>query len=394
MTDEAKRSAAGDEPARRTGKPDYKVYRSRPRLLRRGTDDDALAELRAPGAPTPGAKPGYEVHRGRGPRLPSLPKRAPRVPGRRRPITPGRVIKWVAIALAGWIGVSAVLFMISAQIQRGDLAGKVGEQLDPGPYPLTGANTILVLGSDARTEGLAEPGSGGPSRSDSIMLLRVGGGANASLSIPRDTVVDIPGHGTNKINAAYAFGGPALATQTVKEFLGIEINHVVEVSFENFPQLVDALGGVTYKGPAVLSRINGGNRNGGYTLRLPKGETEIDGRQALALARTRKNLRNPAEDDLTRAKRQQQLVSAMKGKVTSFETFIRLPWVSWAAPKAVRSDMAGPTLLGVAMASITSGSSTPRVLEPSGRTTLSDGGAGLTVDDATKQAAVARLLRG
>jgi LCP family protein required for cell wall assembly len=394
MTDEAKRSAAGDEPAGRTGKPDYKVYRSRPRLLRRGTDDDALSELRAPGAPAPGAKPGYEVHRGRGPRLPSLPKRAPRVPGRRRPITPGRVIKWVAIALAGWIGVSAVLFMISAQIQRGDLAGKVGEQLDPGPYPLTGANTILVLGSDARTEGLAEPGSGGPSRSDSIMLLRVGGGANASLSIPRDTVVDIPGHGTNKINAAYAFGGPALATQTVKEFLGIEINHVVEVSFENFPQLVDALGGVTYKGPAVLSRINGGSRNGGYTLRLPKGETEIDGRQALALARTRKNLRNPAEDDLTRAKRQQQLVSAMKDKVTSFETFIRLPWVSWAAPKAVRSDMAGPTLLGVAMASITSGTSTPRVLEPSGRTTLPDGGAGLTVDDATKQAAVARLLKG
>jgi LCP family protein required for cell wall assembly len=394
MTDEAKRSAAGDEPARRTGKPDYKVYRSRPRLLRRGADDDALAELRAPGAPKPEAKPGYEVRRGRGPRLPSLPKRAPRVPGRRRPITPGRVIKWVAIALFAWVGVSAVLFMISAQIQRGDLAGKVGEQLDPGPYPLTGANTILVLGSDARTEGLAEPGSGGPSRSDSIMLLRVGGGANASLSIPRDTVVDIPGHGTNKINAAYAFGGPALATQTVKEFLGIEINHVVEVSFENFPQLVDALGGVTYKGPAVLSRINGGNRNGGYTLRLPKGETEIDGRQALALARTRKNLRNPAEDDLTRAKRQQQLVSAMKDKVTSFETFIRLPWVSWAAPKAVRSDMAGPTLLGVAMASITSGGSTPRVLEPSGRTTLSDGGAGLTVDDATKQAAVARLLKG
>ena len=394
MTDEAKRSAADDEPARRGGRPDYKVYRSRPRLLRRRTEDDALAELRAPGAPKPAGEREYEVHRGRGPRVPSLPKRAPRVPGRRRRITPGRVIKWAAIALVAWIGVSALLFMISAQIQRGDLASKVGAQLDPGPYPLTGANTILVLGSDARTEALAEPGSGGPSRSDSIMLLRIGGGANASLSIPRDTVVDIPGHGTNKINAAYAFGGPALATQTVKAFLGIEINHVVEVSFENFPQLIDALGGVTYKGPAVLSRINGGNRNGGYTLRLPKGETEIDGRQALALARTRKNLRNPAEDDLTRAKRQQQLVSAMKDKVTSFETFIRLPWVSWAAPKAVRSDMAGPTLLGVAMASITSGGSTPRVLEPSGRTTLPDGGAGLTVDDATKQAAVARLLRG
>ena len=259
---------------------------------------------------------------------------------------------------------------------------------------MTGANTILVLGSDARTEGLAEPGSGGPSRSDSIMLLRIGGGANASLSIPRDTVVEIPGHGTGKINAAFAFGGPALATRTVKEFLGIEINHVVEVSFENFPQLVDALGGVTYKGGCVHSKINGGRRNGGTTLRLKRGETEINGRQALALARTRKNLCNPSEDDLTRARRQQQLVAAMKDKVTSFETFIRLPWVSWAAPRAVRSDMAGPTLLGVVGASLTGGAGKQRVLKPSGGTTLPDGGAGLTVDDATKQAEVERFLRG
>src|SRR5215204_4374263 len=354
--------------------PDYKVYRSRPRLLRRGPAQNGLAELKAPDAP-----PEHDVQRG-GRRLPKLPRF-----GRPSRLTPGRVVKWLLIALAGWIALSAALFMISAQIQRGDVADKVGAQLDPGPYPLTGANTILVLGSDARTEGLAEPGSGGPSRSDSIMLLRIGGGANASLSIPRDTVVEIPGHGTAKINAAYAIGGPALATRTVKQFLGIEVNHVVEVSFENFPQLVDALGGVTYKGGCVHSKINGGRRNGGTTLRIPRGETEINGRQALALARTRKNLCNPSEDDLTRAKRQQQLVAAMKDKVTSFETFIRLPWVSWAAPRAVRSDMAGPTLLGVAMASITSGSSQPRVLKPTGA---------LTVDDTSKQAAVDELLEG
>jgi LCP family protein required for cell wall assembly len=363
--------------------PDYKVYRSRPRLLRRGPEQNGLAELKAPDAP-----PEHDVRRG-GRRLPKLPRF-----GRPSRLTPGRVVKWLLIALAGWIALSAALFMISAQIQRGDLADKVGAQLDPGPYPLTGANTILVLGSDARTEGLAEPGSGGPSRSDSIMLLRIGGGANASLSIPRDTVVDIPGHGTAKINAAYAFGGPALATQTVKQFLGIEVNHVVEVSFENFPQLVDALGGVTYKGGCVHSKINGGRRNGGTTLRLKRGETEIDGDQALALARTRKNLCNASEDDLTRAKRQQQLVAAMKDKVTSFETFIRLPWVSWAAPRAVRSDMAGPTLLGVAAASLTGGAGKQRVLKPTGRVTLPDGGAGLTVDDATKRAEVERFLGG
>ena len=380
-------------------KPEYKVYRSRPRFLSRrdegGGVTQGLRELRAPAD----APPDYNVHGGGGRRRPTLPwrrSRGPLPPGTAPPrrITPGRVLKWVAIALAGWIVLSVVLFMVSAQIQHGDLAGKVGSQLDPGPYPLTGANTILVLGSDARTKGLAEPGSGGPSRSDSIMLLRIGGGANASLSIPRDTVVDIPGHGSNKINAAYAFGGPALAIQTVKQFLGIDVNHVVEVSFENFPELVDALGGVTYKGGCVHSEINGGRRNGGTTLRLKKGSTEINGKQALALARTRKNLCAPNENDLDRAKRQQQLVAAMKDKVTSFETFVRLPWVSWAAPKAVRSDMAGPTLLGVVGASLTGGQQKERVLQPSGGVTLPDGGAGLTVNDAEKQAEVERFLRG
>ena len=387
MADEEQPSSAG-----RGGKPEYKVYRSRPRLLRRRDYADpaaaGLEQLRAPDAPPPD----YEVHRTgrRRPRLPALPRF-----GARRPqLSPGRIVKWLLIALLGWFALSAALFMVSAQIQRGDLADRVGPQLDGGPYPLTGANTILVLGSDARTEDLAEPGSGGPGRSDSIMLLRIGGGANASLSIARDTVVDIPGHGTDKINAAYAFGGPALATRTVKQFLGIEVNHVVEVSFENFPQLIDALGGVTYKGGCVRSKINGGRSNGGTTLRLKRGETEIDGDQALALARTRKNLCNPSEDDLTRAKRQQQLVAAMKDKVTSFETFIRLPWVSWAAPRAVRSDMAGPTLLGVVGATLSGGGGKQRVLEPSGGVTLPGGGAGLTVDDATKQAAVERFLRG
>ena len=370
--------------------PEYKVYRSRPRLLRRrdeGSADGAggLERLRAPDSPPP-----VKEAKRSGPRLPARP----RLGGGRRRLSPGRVVKWLLIALIGWFALSAALFMLSAQIQRGDLAAKVGSQLDDGPYPLTGANTILVLGSDARTEGLAEPGSGGPSRSDSIMLLRIGGGANASLSIPRDTVVPIPGHGTDKINAAYAFGGAALSTQTVKQYLGVEVNHVVEVSFENFPDLIDALGGVTYKGGCVRSRINGGRRNGGTTLRIPRGEAEIDCDLALALARTRTNLCYPSEDDLARAKRQQQLVAAMKDKVTSFETFVRLPWVSWAAPRAVRSDMAGPTLLGVVGASLTGGSGKERVLKPSGGVTLPGGGQGLTVDDATKRAAVARFLKG
>jgi hypothetical protein len=80
--------------------------------------------------------------------------------------------------------------------------------------------------------------------------------------------------------------------------------------------------------------------------------------------------------------------------VTSFETFVRLPWVSWAAPKAVRSDMAGPQLLGLIGAEIIGGSADRDVLRPSGFTTLPDGGQGLTVDDAAKQRAVEKFLQG
>ena len=161
-----------------------------------------------------------------------------------------------------------------------------------------------MLGSDAREPGKAEPGAtiGGPSRADSILLIRAGGGKSAKLSIPRDTVVDIPGHGPDKINAAYAIGGPSLMINTVEEYLGIEVNHVIEVNFGNFPEFIDALGGINVKTSCVCSDINGGKKNGGTTLKLKRGDNHLSGEQALALARTRKNACNPAENDLARAK--------------------------------------------------------------------------------------------
>ena len=96
---------------------------------------------------------------------------------------------------------SLVVFLVSAQIQSSKISDAAEAKLSGGGYPLTSPNTILVLGSDARTKDTAEPGAqtiGQPSRSDSILLLRVGGGANAQLSVLRDTVVDIPGHGRAK----------------------------------------------------------------------------------------------------------------------------------------------------------------------------------------------------
>jgi LCP family protein required for cell wall assembly len=199
-------------------------------------------------------------------------------------------VRWLALALAGWIVLSVLVFLVSAQIQQGTVSDAADQYLGGADYPLWSPNNVLVLGSDQRSAETREPGAQtGVGRADSVLLLRVGGGANSRLSIARDTIVDIPGFGRQKINAAFALGGTALAVQTVESYTGVDVNHVVVVSFEDFPALIDAMGGITYHGGCVVSRINGGFRNGGYTLRLRAGKTHIDGRQALALARTRKN---------------------------------------------------------------------------------------------------------
>ena len=179
------------------------------------------------------------------------------------------------------------------------------------------------------------------------MLIRTGGGHAARLSIPRDTVVEIPGHGLQKINAAHEFGGPAESVSVIKHWLGVPINHVVEVNFESFPQLIDAMGGVSYTGGCIISKLDGGSTNGGFTLRLSAGTHHLDGEEALALSRTRENLCAPNETDIQREEHQQALFTDMKSQLLSPSSFLRLPWIAWHAPPAIISDMSGAELLGM-----------------------------------------------
>lgn len=314
----------------------------------------------------------------------------------RRPVTPGRVVKWIALAIAAWLALSLVLFLASAQIEQGKVSDSAERALDGGgPLPFT-PNTILVIGSDARPKGTREGGAnvvGEPSRADTLMLIRTGGFKSARLSIPRDTVVDIPGHGEDKINAAYAIGGPALTITTVERFLGLKVNHLVEVNFDNFPDFIDALGGVDVTLPKpVKAELDGGDDAGGTSIDLPRGTSHLDGRLALALARVRVNERDPGENDIDRAERQQRILNAIRGKLISGSTFVRLPWVSWTAPKAIRTDMSGPTLLALFAAIQMGGNPEPRVLKPSGVATTPGGGSGLVVSDDEKRSEVARFL--
>jgi LCP family protein required for cell wall assembly len=311
-------------------------------------------------------------------------------------LTRKRVLLGLVSLLLGWVLLSLLLFLASSHFERTSPPADVAAVLDSAGYPLTSANNILVLGSDRRQKNSKEPGANktGPSRSDTIMVIRTGGGHAARLSIPRDTVLDIPGHGLQKINAAYAFGGPALSISVIKRYLGIPINHLVEVNFEDFPALIDAMGGVDYTGDCVVARLDGGFGNGGYTLRLSKGTHHLDGKAALALARARENLCRAGQSDIQRVEHQQALFAAMKSRLLSFSSFFRLPFIAWDAPPTIISDMSGPTLLGLFGALAISGTPPTEVLKPSGATTLPDGEQGLTVSEGERRAAVERFMRG
>ncbi len=295
-----------------------------------------------------------------------------------------------------WLALSVILFLLSSHFERTSPPSDVDAALTPAGFPLTSANNILVLGSDRRQKNSKEPGAEttGPGRSDTIMLIRTGGGHSARLSIPRDTVVEIPGHGLQKINAAHAYGGPAESISVISHWLGVPINHLVEVNFENFPQLIDAMGGVSYTGGCIVSRLDGGSSNGGYTLRLPAGTHQLNGKQALALARTRENLCEPNETDIQREQHQQALFNDMKSRLMSPSSFLRLPLIAWNAPPAIISDMSGPELLGLFAALSIGGTPPTRVLYPTGAVRLPSGEDGLTVSEGARRAAVARFLAG
>ena len=344
---------SGSEP------PKYTKYRARPKLLGRtpkdwgaGGDAPAGAPQQPRGPQGPGGDGWSEIRRSGGWRdkLPKVGRRRPRTGGGRKPITVGRVVKWLVLGVLGWLLLSFVVFLISAQIQQGKVDDATNEALAGGGLPLASPTNVLVLGSDQRPEGTKEAGAStsGPSRSDSILLVRTGGGHNSRLSIARDTLVDIPGQGRNKINAAYALGGAPLAITTISEYLDVPINHVIEVSFSDFPDLIDAMGGINYEGGCVRAKVNGGARNGGVTIRIRDGQKKhLNGKQALGLARVRKNDCKPNENDLDRARRQQEILASMRNRVLSPNGFIRLPWIAWQTPRTFKTDMSGPTLAAV-----------------------------------------------
>lgn len=210
-------------------------------------------------------------------------------------------------AVVGYVLTSTVRSISS--VERVPNALPTGSR-PPEPTPLAQVTyppvNILLIGSDKRTA--TENG-----RSDSFVVLHISGDRKSAylVSFPRDMWVAIPGHGTAKINAAYSWGGSALAVQTVEQLTGARIDHVAITDFSDFVGLVDVVGGVTVDNP-VASKAR--DTTTGLSYDWPKGPVYLDGAAALVFSRQRYELPN---GDLDRALRQRALLKALALKVAT-----------------------------------------------------------------------------
>jgi LCP family protein required for cell wall assembly len=298
---------------------------------------------------------------GRARTRPAAPIVAPK-PARRRKRAWGRRVA---------IGVVLLLLLLIAWSTASYIAlsrAVDGANARLGPVPLdeqsgllmSEPTTLLLLGTDHG------PGTGRQDsrRSDSIMLVRTDPtrGRTAFLSIPRDLRADIPGRGSGKINAGYQFGGAALAVRTVRNYTGVQINHVIVVDFSDFERLIDALGGVEIDvpEPIVSNRFDCPYSTrercaqwGGW--RFAEGKQTMSGRRALIYSRIRENRLNPAENDLTRGERQQAVVRAIGDEVTSPTTAARMPFLAGDLVAALATDLSAGQLMQLGWIKVRSG---------------------------------------
>ena len=223
-----------------------------------------------------------------------------------RPTRGRRVRRAVAVVLALVLlvvvggGAAYLLFLnhtVTKNVQHRALLptpGVSGATAAPTKKPAAkNAQNLLFIGSDARG-GLA-------GRSDVIVLMHVAGDRRTVTLVhfPRDLYVSIPGHGKDKINAAYAYGGAPLLVRTLQDLVGVPIDHVALTNFEGFKNMTDAVGGVNVYVEEPSS---------GPTYSFHKGYQQMDGAQALAFVRERKQL---SEGDISRGRRQQAFIKAL-----------------------------------------------------------------------------------
>lgn len=272
-------------------------------------DNQAPVQRQFQGAGQVGGSRGRGTRRGTGRGIP------PRQGGTRR--KRGNPVKrffgcsgWIVLALV----ISLVLFVFwtDSRLSRTDA-------LPPGNASSGSGTNWLLVGSDSRQglseEDQAELGTGGDvgiGRTDTIMLLHIPRSGTAQLvSIPRDSYVNVPGFGSDKINAAFTYGGPQLLAQTVEEATGVGIDHYAEIGMGGLANVVDSVGGVEICVEEAITDPLAG-------IDLAAGCQDLKGADALGYVRTRAT----AQGDLDRVQRQREFFAALLDKITSPATLI------------------------------------------------------------------------
>lgn len=250
----------------------------------------------------------------------------------------------VLCALFVGVGVASAAYYIhvSDQLNRGDKSQQELDELGD-VLEATGFEDpfyMMLIGSDARSD---DPTMG--ARSDTNIVVRVDAtkGQLTLVSIPRDTRIDIPGHGTNKFNAAYAFGKAPGVIDAAEKLLDIDISHYAEVNFEELIELVDAVGGVDIE---VDELIDDPQADLDATKRhnvIEAGMQHLDGQEALAFARSRAF----AAGDFTRSAHQRQLIEAIVDEVLS-APLTQMPGIIEKASACVTTDLKISDLLTLA----------------------------------------------
>jgi LCP family protein required for cell wall assembly len=221
----------------------------------------------------------------------------------------------VVLLLLGVAAVGAALMLqsrLDGQVDRidGVFDGLENRPEKPVSGPGADAVNILLMGTDRRSEDATTgTGAAGPSwvpgaqRTDTIMLLHVDGDREGAsvISIPRDAWVDVPGHGPNKVNAAFSLAGPSLAVETIEQLTDVRIDHLAVVDWSGYRELIDSVGGVQVNVPRTVEDPHN-------DVLWVKGRQTLDGDLALLYVRQRYGL---ARGDLDRVRRQQAVVRAL-----------------------------------------------------------------------------------
>ena len=200
------------------------------------------------------------------------------------------------------------------------------DNLAPGDR-LSLKKNIIVLGVDSR----AEEHDVGRSDTLFVVMFDTKNKAASLLSVPRDTRVRIKGHGWDKINHAYAYGGRELTQKTTEELLGIKINNYVMVDFKGFVGLVDAIGGVDIN---VEKNMYYYDTWDGFKIDLKKGMQHMDGKTAIQYVRYRDE-----EGDIGRIRRQQHFIMAVYDRITSANMLLHIPGLAKQLTNMVKTDL-------------------------------------------------------